>query len=54
MFIQHTEELRIKDYFCRLLLTDMTSLLAISPVDGRYATVTQPLTDYFSEYALIR
>lgn len=29
-------------------------LLAISPIDGRYADKTRELTDYFSEYALIR
>lgn len=29
-------------------------LLAISPIDGRYATQTKELSDYFSEYALIR
>ncbi|MDX1911219.1 MAG: adenylosuccinate lyase [Saprospiraceae bacterium] len=30
------------------------SLLAISPIDGRYADKTAALSDYFSEYALIR
>ncbi len=29
-------------------------LYAISPIDGRYANATRKLTDYFSEYALIR
>ncbi len=29
-------------------------LLAISPIDGRYADKTRELADYFSEYALIR
>ena len=29
-------------------------LLAISPVDGRYATKTDPLRKYLSEYALIK
>ena len=29
-------------------------LLAVSPVDGRYNRVTAVLSDYFSEYALIR
>src|SRR5690625_7317287 len=33
---------------------NMSKLRAISPVDGRYATTTEPLQDYFSEYALIR
>ncbi len=30
------------------------ALLAISPVDGRYAAQTAPLVAYFSEYALMR
>ena len=29
-------------------------LSAISPVDGRYRKVAEPLANYFSEYALIR
>lgn len=29
-------------------------LTAISPIDGRYREKTEPLADYFSEYALIR
>lgn len=33
---------------------DNHSLLAVSPVDGRYARQTEPLREYFSEYALIR
>lgn len=33
---------------------DLTSLLAVSPIDGRYAGKTAPLRDYFSEYAFIR
>lgn len=32
----------------------MNSLKAISPVDGRYFRQTESLTNYFSEYALIR
>ena len=32
----------------------LSSLTAISPIDGRYRKVTQPLYDYFSEYALMR
>ncbi|HBE88888.1 MAG TPA: adenylosuccinate lyase, partial [Elusimicrobia bacterium] len=32
----------------------MTELQAVSPVDGRYAAVTRPLSRYFSEDALIR
>ncbi len=30
------------------------SLMAISPVDGRYKTKTAVLRSYFSEYALIK
>lgn len=29
-------------------------LTAISPIDGRYRSKTEPLADYFSEYALIK
>ncbi len=29
-------------------------LLSISPVDGRYRKITEPLAEYFSEYALIK
>ena len=32
----------------------MNALLAVSPVDGRYAAKTRSLNAYFSEYALIR
>ena len=33
---------------------DTHSLLAVSPVDGRYASKTEPLREYFSEFALIK
>jgi adenylosuccinate lyase len=33
---------------------ELTSLNAISPVDGRYRNITQALSDYFSEGALIK
>ena len=33
---------------------DNHSLLAVSPIDGRYSRQTEPLREYFSEYALIR
>ncbi|MCD8313975.1 MAG: adenylosuccinate lyase [Bacteroidales bacterium] len=33
---------------------ELTSLTAVSPVDGRYADKSAPLRDYFSEFALIR
>jgi adenylosuccinate lyase len=32
----------------------LDTLTAISPIDGRYRGKTQPLADYFSEFALIR
>ncbi len=32
----------------------LDALTAISPIDGRYRGKTEPLADYFSEYALIR
>ncbi|WP_198661781.1 adenylosuccinate lyase [Lewinella sp. IMCC34183] len=32
----------------------MSELHAISPIDGRYASKTEPLAPYFSEYGLIR
>ncbi len=31
-----------------------TSLFAVSPIDGRYRALTKELSDYFSEYALIK
>ena len=34
-----------------MVLTDLT---AISPVDGRYYKTANPLSSYFSEYALIQ
>lgn len=33
---------------------DLDLLTAISPIDGRYRGKTEPLAEYFSEYALIR
>ena len=33
---------------------DLTTLTAISPIDGRYRRVTANLEDYFSEFALIK
>lgn len=33
---------------------DLTTLSAISPIDGRYASKCEALREYFSEYALIR
>ena len=34
-------------------MTELNTLTAVSPVDGRYASKTASLRDYFSEYALI-
>ena len=33
---------------------DLNLLTAISPIDGRYRGKTEPLSEYFSEYALVR
>jgi len=33
---------------------ELSTLTAISPIDGRYASRTEPLRDLFSEYALIK
>ncbi len=33
---------------------ELTTLTAISPIDGRYRNKTENLADYFSEYALIK
>ena len=33
---------------------ELSSLTAISPLDGRYRRVTKPLADYFSEAAFIK
>ena len=35
-------------------ITDVSSLTAISPIDGRYARSCHSLRPYYSEYALIR
>jgi adenylosuccinate lyase len=32
----------------------LSSLQAISPIDGRYRKTTAKLAEYFSEYALIK
>lgn len=33
---------------------ELNALTAVSPIDGRYRSKTEPLAEYFSEYALIR
>ena len=35
-------------------IMELSKLTAISPIDGRYRDKTEPLTEYFSEYALVR
>ena len=35
-------------------MASLDTLLSVSPVDGRYASKTESLRDYFSESALIR
>jgi adenylosuccinate lyase len=35
-------------------MSNLNPLTAISPIDGRYRRVTEPLADYFSEAALIK
>lgn len=35
-------------------MQDLNSILAISPIDGRYYSKTKNLSEYFSEFALIR
>jgi len=32
----------------------LSSLTAVSPIDGRYESNSKPLREYFSEYALIK
>ena len=34
--------------------SEINKILSISPIDGRYKSVTQPLSEYFSEFALIK
>jgi adenylosuccinate lyase len=40
--------------FAKKNAMDLTSLSAISPIDGRYRNTTSALAAYFSEYALIK
>ena len=35
-------------------MTEHASLTAVSPIDGRYNSKTEVLSEYFSEYALIK
>ncbi len=36
------------------MISELSSLMAIAPVDGRYAAKTSPLQPYFSEFGLIK
>lgn len=56
MFFENTDKgLGEKPYFCaKLQVMNLTSLSAISPIDGRYRSKTVELDDFFSEFALIR
>lgn len=42
------------DSFINLFTMPLSPLTAISPIDGRYHAKTEKLSDYFSEFALIR
>jgi hypothetical protein len=39
---------------CAALIGPLCASIAVSPIDGRYASTTQSLRNYFSEYALIK
>jgi len=41
-------------YFCKNIMMNMLRLSAISPIDGRYNKVTEDISKYFSEFALIK
>tara|TARA_Y100000994_G_scaffold169889_1_gene139888 strand:- start:6865 stop:7740 length:876 start_codon:yes stop_codon:yes gene_type:complete len=34
--------------------SEIKNILSVSPIDGRYSSITESLSDYFSEYALIK
>ena len=40
--------------FANKVITDVSPLTAISPIDGRYSRACHSLRAYFSEYALMR
>jgi adenylosuccinate lyase len=44
----------VQNYFKPLSYMQLSPLTAISPIDGRYNKATSQLTEYFSEYALIK
>ena len=41
-------------FFSRNIITEVSPLTAISPIDGRYSKATHSLRPFFSEYALMR
>ena len=51
--LRHLLILRTNPTFAKRFFMS-SSLTAISPIDGRYASKTSALQDYFSEYALIK
>src|ERR1039458_5429935 len=54
IFIIQNLNFNTKDNFQTFVVMDYSTLYAISPIDGRYSTKTEPLSSYFSEYGLIR
>ena len=34
--------------------SEIKNILSVSPIDGRYSSITESLSNYFSEYALIK
>ena len=49
-----TPKCGVRRLFSTTSLDELSSLTAISPVDGRYARLTKQLRDSFSEYGLIK
>ena len=41
-------------YFCKKTKMTLSSLYAINPIDGRYNKITEEVSKYFSEFALIK
>ena len=41
-------------YFCKKTKMTLSSLYAINPIDGRYNKITEEISKYFSEFALIK
>ena len=45
---------KIRNFAAYVTRMSINSLKAISPIDGRYAGITAPLNQYFSEFALMK